>query len=105
MHDRIENTAELLKSWLKKLAAFLDLNPMPTYMHDVIMLLEDDVDQDLRGHLKWYSKDYDIVVVKSFNNAAVPSASILDFNIYEVLVISPLYMLMYDSKVFMQNKD
>ena len=104
VHDHIEVTAEPLKSWLKKLAIRLDPHPISTSINDVIALLEgNDVDQELYEHLKGYSEEHDIVIVESFNNAAIPFTSMLNFDIDEVLVALPLHVLVLDSKIFMHN--
>ncbi|MHC1627684.1 MAG: hypothetical protein ACXQTI_02475 [Candidatus Nezhaarchaeales archaeon] len=104
VHDHIEITAEPLKSWLKKLATCLNPHPISTSISDIITLLGgNDVDQELYEHLKGYDEEHDMVVVESFNNAAIPFTSMLNFDIDEVLVVSPLHVLVFDSKIFTHN--
>ena len=100
--ENLKRTSDPLKRWIEKLA--LKLKPKPASIEDVVSILQDnEIDQELRRYLEEYKEKHDVVIVESFNNAALPFTSLLSFKLDAVLAVTPLHVLIMNPKLFAEK--
>ena len=96
--DNIARTIPELKPWIERLIE--KFNPKPISVECLLNILKSaSISEILDYALNVLKREADIVIVESFNNAAVPYFNILD-NINLVLTVTPGYLFKLDVNSF-----
>ncbi len=98
VEDNIVKIVPELKPWIKKLVE--KFNPKPVSIEFLLNIVKSTHTSEILDYtLRELKERADIVIVESFNNAAIPYFNILD-DVDLVLTVTPGYLFKLDNSIF-----